>query len=174
MGRIKEVHFVPKSHLPKIVIGQSDHASLTRLANDALERLPAVAEELLTELDRAKLVSDRAVPANVVRMGSHVVFRAEDGPERQVELVYPGKADISEGRVSIMTPIGAALIGLAEGQSIAWTARDGKAHRLTVLKVDPPGTAREDAGITYLRMADVRAITGRDRPDDDDPGPAAA
>ena len=121
---------MPRPHLPKIVIGQSDHASLTRLATDALERLPAVAEELLTELDRA-------------------------------ELVYPGRADISEGRISIMTPIGAALIGLAEGQSIAWTARDGKAHRLTVLKVDPPEAPREGADVTYLRMADVRAITGQ-------------
>ena len=166
---------MPRPHLPKIVIGQSDHASLTRLATDALERLPAVAEELLTELDRAKLVSDRAVPAHVVRMGSRVTFRAEDGPERRVELVYPGRADISEGRISIMTPIGAALIGLAEGQSIAWTARDGKAHRLTVLKVDPPEAPREGADVTYLRMADVRAITGQQRtPDDDDPGPAAA
>lgn len=132
---------MPRSHLPKIVIGETDYANLTRLATDSLDRMPVVAEELLTELERAKLVSDRAVPPCVVRMGSFVSFRAENAPERRVELVYPGRADIAEGRISIMTPIGAALIGLAEGQSIAWTARDGKAHHLTVLSVEPPAAS---------------------------------
>ncbi len=129
---------MPRNHLPKIVIGETDHASLTRLATGALDRLPVVAEELLTELERAKLVSDHAAPPHIVRMGSSVLFRAEDAPERRVELVYPGRADIAEGRISIMTPIGAALIGLAEGQSIAWTARDGKAHQLSV---EPPAAS---------------------------------
>jgi regulator of nucleoside diphosphate kinase len=72
-------------------------------------------------------------------MGSTVAFRSDDGQQRQVTLVYPGEADFARGRVSVLTPIGAALIGLSPGQSIAWTARDGRQHRLTVLSVGRPG-----------------------------------
>lgn len=55
-------------------------------------------------------------------------------------LVYPGEADIAAGRVSVLTPIGTALIGLAEGQSIVWQTRTGVSKRLTVLKVEEPKT----------------------------------
>jgi regulator of nucleoside diphosphate kinase len=71
-------------------------------------------------------------------MGSTVEFRPDGGQPRRVTLVFPGDADISEGKISILTPVGTALIGLAPGQSIAWTARDGRRHRLTVLKVEQP------------------------------------
>ena len=127
-----------KQKLPKIVIGADDHDSLTNLATEALDRIPDVAGELLSELDRARVVAPRQVPPTVVRMGSTVVFRADEAPERRVTLVYPAKADIAEGRVSVMTPIGAALIGLSESQSIQWTARDGRKHQLTIVSVEQP------------------------------------
>jgi regulator of nucleoside diphosphate kinase len=57
--------------------------------------------------------------------------------------VYPGEADIAQNRVSILTPIGAALIGLSVGQSIAWSARDGRQQVLTVLSVEPPAATAE-------------------------------
>ena len=75
------------------------------------------------------------MPANVVRMGSTVTFKSDDGNTRTLKLVYPADESLDEHRISVMTPVGAALIGLAEGQSIRWTARDGKHHRLTVDKV---------------------------------------
>lgn len=127
------------SRLPRISITEKDHASLSMLANAALERSPEVAEELLNELDRARVVSERAARPNVVRMGSGLTYRADDGTERTVTLVYPAEADISQGRVSIMTPVGAALIGLSEGQSIVWNTRAGKKQTLTVLAVTAPG-----------------------------------
>jgi regulator of nucleoside diphosphate kinase len=71
-------------------------------------------------------------------MGSTVEFRSDTGQQRRVTLVYPGEADFAQGRISILTPIGAALIGLSPGQSIAWTSRDGRQHRLTVLSVAQP------------------------------------
>lgn len=123
---------------PKIVIGQIDHDRLMRLANDALDRIPEVADDLLLELERAKVVKDTAVPEDVVRMGSTVEYEADDGQHRTVTLVFPAEADIAQGRISILTPIGGALIGLAAGQSIDWTARDGRNHRLTVLSVTKP------------------------------------
>ena len=77
-------------------------------------------------------------------MGSTLHFTTDAGEERTVTLVFPGEADIAEGRISVLTPIGIALIGLAAGQSMDWTARDGRIHRLTVDSVDgapgvPPG-----------------------------------
>jgi regulator of nucleoside diphosphate kinase len=126
---------------PKIVLSDIDHDRLTSLADAMLDRAPAVAEELLSELARAEIVTAAAVPADVVQMGSTVLFRSNDGQERRVTLVFPGEADIAEGKVSIMTPIGAALIGLSPRQSITWKARDGQQHELTVLEVAQPRAA---------------------------------
>lgn len=130
---------VPSIRLPKISVTEREFESLSRLANAALDRLPDVAEELLHELGRARIVAETAAKPDVVRMNSTVLFRQEDGAERRVTLVYPAEADISEGRVSIMTPIGTALIGLSVGQSITWANRAGKRQQLTIVAVDPPG-----------------------------------
>ncbi|MBN9439869.1 nucleoside diphosphate kinase regulator [Bosea sp. (in: a-proteobacteria)] len=128
---------------PKIVVTESDLERLTGLATAALERIPEVAEELLNEMDRAKVVSPKQMPADVVRMGSIVEFSSDTAQQRRVQLVFPGEADIEQGRISILTPIGTALIGLAAGQSIAWTARDGRQHTLTVLTVEQPAATPE-------------------------------
>ena len=98
-------------------------------------RSPDIAEDLLEQMDRAIVVDGDSIPANVVRMGSVVRYRTDDGRERRVTLVYSGAADIAEGKISILTPVGTALIGLAEGQSIAWRTTDGRERELTVLEV---------------------------------------
>jgi regulator of nucleoside diphosphate kinase len=121
--------------VPQIVVSTADYERLTDLANASLQRQPAVAQELLDEMERAKVVDASKVPADVVRMGSTVTFKSDDGNTRTLKLVYPADESLDEHRISVMTPVGAALIGLAVGQSISWTARDGKHHRLTVTKV---------------------------------------
>jgi len=121
--------------VPNIVVSNADYERLTDLATASLERLPEGAEELLAEMDRAKAGGDDSVPADVVRMGSTVTFESDDGRQLTETLVYPVDEDSDAHRISVMTPVGAALIGLAEGQSISWTARDGRKHELTVLKV---------------------------------------
>jgi len=75
--------------------------------------------------------------SSVVRMGSTVTYRPDNGAERTVQLVYPADADIAQGKISVLTPVGTALIGLDIGQSITWEARDGRKHVLTVLAVEP-------------------------------------
>ena len=120
---------------PDIVIRDADHSRLSTLAEGLLDRLPEVAGELLTELERAKVLPAASFPANAVGMGSTVEYTTEDGSSRRVTLVYPDEADIAKGRISILTPIGAALIGLSEGQSISWTTRDGRTRRLSVTRV---------------------------------------
>ena len=128
--------------MPAIVVSSTDQRRLTQLALDALNRAPDIAAELLTEMERAEVIDP--VPVNVVGMGSAVAFSDDEGREKQVTLVYPGNADIGAGRISILTPIGTALIGLGEGQSIAWTTRDGRRRTLTVVRVQP-GAAEGDA-----------------------------
>lgn len=105
-----------------------------------------MAEQLLAELDRARVVADGKLAPDVVRMGSTLRFTTDGGQDRTVTLVFPADADIATGRVSVLTPIGAALIGLSTGQSIDWTARDGRTHRLTIERVDnPPPASSGDA-----------------------------
>jgi regulator of nucleoside diphosphate kinase len=127
--------------VPQIIISNADYDRLSDLANASLQRLPEVAQELLDELDRAKIVSEEAVPADVVRMGSTVTFKSDDGQTRTMTLVYPVDESLDAHRISVMTPIGAALIGLGVGPSISWPGRDVKQHRLTVTKVAAPKKA---------------------------------
>jgi regulator of nucleoside diphosphate kinase len=136
-------HDTTHQQLPKIIVGANDHARLTDLATAALDRQPDIADELLSELERATVVAPDAVPADVVQMGSVVEYRA-DQDDKRVTLVFPAEADIASGKVSVLTPIGTALIGLSKGQSISWIARDGKSHELTVLSVEPPAASEAD------------------------------
>ena len=126
---------------PSIVINKTDHARLVQLANGLLDRKPEIADTLLTELERAKVVERGTSLQNSVQMGSTVEYSTGDSPARRVTLVYPGDADIAQGKVSILTPIGTALLGLRAGQSIDWVANDGRKHRLTIQSVS---AAEED------------------------------
>ncbi|WP_417580703.1 nucleoside diphosphate kinase regulator [Pelagibacterium sp.] len=123
--------------LPRLVLGAEDHGKLTTMANGISGPMAAVADQLMTELDRARVVAQGKLPDDAVRMGSVVSFTTTDGFDRTFQLVFPGEADISSGKVSVLTPIGAALIGLREGQSIPWTSRDGRKLTLTVVNVRP-------------------------------------
>jgi regulator of nucleoside diphosphate kinase len=123
---------------PAIKLTRSDHARLWHLAESSLVRDPDVADALLAELERAWVVEDDQIGANVIRMGSSLRFTTTSGEDRTVMLVFPAEADIAQGKVSILTPVGAALIGLSAGQSIDWTARDGRIHQLTVEVVGAP------------------------------------
>lgn len=121
---------------PRIVIPASEHARLMSLAEKALEKNSPVAEYLSDELSRAHVVPDNDCAPYVVRMGSHVTY-SEDATKktRKVTLVYPKDADIDQNRISILTPIGAALIGMSPTQSIQWQSPAGGVSSLTVLDV---------------------------------------
>jgi regulator of nucleoside diphosphate kinase len=131
-------HGKSKLAKPRITLTQTDHKRLTLLAEENADRMASVTDALFVELDRARVVPDRKIAENTVRMGSGVRFSSDLEEARQISLVFPGQADIDKGRISILTPIGAALIGLSAGQSMDWTTRDGRTQRLTVEAVDPP------------------------------------
>lgn len=122
---------------PPIKVGETDFDRLSRLVDTFAQRSPEVADDLAMELDRASVVADDKLSGDVVRMGSTLRYVTDTGEDRTVALVYPADADIAAGKVSVMTPIGVALIGLTTGQSIDWEARDGRVHRLTIKSVSP-------------------------------------
>jgi regulator of nucleoside diphosphate kinase len=118
---------------PTIVIAKPDYERLSNLVDSALVT-PLVGEYLADELERAHIVDADEVQPTVVTMHSRVVFRDEaTGDVRTVILVYPGEENVDEGCISVLTPVGAALLGLSEGQSIAWETLTGESRVLTVL-----------------------------------------
>jgi regulator of nucleoside diphosphate kinase len=105
-------------------------SSLLLLANHK------TAELLEEELGRAQIVPKENLPTDTVSMNSEVLFQdLNTGQQQQLTLVYPHEARIEEGRVSILAPIGAALIGLRVGQEIEWPLSENRVRRIRVLSV---------------------------------------
>jgi regulator of nucleoside diphosphate kinase len=120
---------------PAIIITRLDMQRLERLL-DSLDHLDATATALETELARAQVVGHDEVPAGVVTMNSRVHCREESsGKDYHLTLVFPEDAG-AEGRVSILAPVGCALLGLSVGQQIDWPGPGGKPLRLTLLAVE--------------------------------------
>jgi Transcription elongation factor len=127
----------PTSGLPpSLIISSRDMARLeAMLDSPVLARLPA-AIALMDELNRADVVPPEQVPADVVTMHSQV--ECEDiasGEKHVLTLVYPNEADVEKGRVSVLAPVGSALLGLSVGQSIDWQAPGGRPLKLRVTRV---------------------------------------
>jgi regulator of nucleoside diphosphate kinase len=120
---------------PAIAISSLDLERLTRLLDaKAYNRLPGI-DALASELDRASVVEPTEVPPEVVTMNSTVRFAdVACGREYQLTLVYPHEAG-APGTVSILAPVGSALLGLSVGQAIAWQIPGGRELQLRVLEV---------------------------------------
>lgn len=109
---------------------------LESLAGAAMQRFPEAAYPLVNKLAGARLVPAARLPAERVTIGSSVTYRDEHtGREQQVTLAFPEHADISRGVVSVLTPVGVALLGLAPGDRIRWETRAGEERALSVLSV---------------------------------------
>lgn len=127
----------PAKHLkPLITLTANDHERLSGLVRAAMNNMPDLASGLADEIERAHVMAKGRHPIDVVSMGSEVKFRDDtSGKIQKVFLVYPGQADISQDKISVLTPIGTALVGLQVGSSITWETRTGELKRLTVLEV---------------------------------------
>ncbi|MGP0172864.1 nucleoside diphosphate kinase regulator [Pseudomonas sp. NCHU5208] len=120
---------------PAITITRLDLQRLERLL-DSLEDFGPGAEALEKELARAQVVGHDEIPAGVVTMNSRVHCREESsGKDYHLTLVYPQDAG-GEGKVSILAPVGSALLGLSVGQHIDWPVPSGKQLKLTLLEVE--------------------------------------
>ncbi len=120
---------------PGIIISSFDLERLERLLDsDAYRNLPGI-DALQSEVDRATIVAPEEVPPNVITMNSSVKFIDDaTGTEYRLSLVYPGQTDVPDA-VSVLAPVGSALLGLSVGQSISWQAPGGRELRLRVLEV---------------------------------------
>lgn len=122
---------------PAIYITRADLDLLSEIIGAGAERMPGGAL-LREELDRA-IVQDGDAPARFVRLGDEVEFEdLTTGRTRKVTVVAPGEADIDAGRISVLTPVGAALIGMTEGAAFSWEDWNGRAHALRVAAVREP------------------------------------
>ncbi|RJG12955.1 nucleoside diphosphate kinase regulator [Pseudomonas cavernicola] len=120
---------------PSITITRLDLQRLESLL-ESLEDFGPGAKALEDELARAQVVGHDEVPAGVVTMNSRVCCRDEgNGKEYHLTLVYPQDAG-AEGTVSILAPVGSALLGLTVGQHIDWPTPAGKLIKLTLLAVE--------------------------------------
>lgn len=127
---------------PPIHITGQDFGRLdVLLANLSAKITTPTLEYLRNELDRARLVEDADATTSFVRIGSRVLFRDEQGKTYRLTLALPESGDDPD-HISILTPAGAALLGLSEGQSIAYETRDNRIKTITVLEVseNPPQT----------------------------------
>lgn len=120
---------------PAIILTSQDLERLETL----LEALPTATfpgkTELWAELDRADVVEPKEVPPNVVTMNSKVRFALESGEEFCLTLVYPQDTNGSAERISILAPVGSALLGLAEGEHIEWPRPGGGVMKVRLVEV---------------------------------------
>ena len=119
---------------PRLLITDQDFHRLTALVSqiDGPQ-----ADALDEELSRADVVSHREIPSDVVTMNSRVRFLDETNhQESEMTLVYPQDAKLEENRISILAPVGVALLGLKVGATIDWKMPNGTFKKLKVLQVE--------------------------------------
>jgi regulator of nucleoside diphosphate kinase len=126
-----------------ITLTEHDLNALRELvARNVTTRDAEAAEQLEDEIERARIVRDEDAPGDLVTMNARVEFvDARSGRSRVVQLVFPSDADAAAGRVSVLAPIGAALLGLSVGQSIEWPLPNGTTAQVKIVGVTRPPAA---------------------------------
>ncbi len=122
----------------RIIINKQDKERLLKLVADILQLEPNGKEhvkDLEKELEMAKALAPKKVPPDVVTMNSKVLLDiGEEGDEEEYTLVYPGEADIVSNRISVTAPIGTAILGFREGETVEWKVPDGTA-KIKIVKI---------------------------------------
>jgi regulator of nucleoside diphosphate kinase len=122
---------------------------LLRLTNLEIPRA------LETELDRAVVLRSASVPPDLVTMHSTIFYEDDrSGTRTVITIVYPPEADTSKGKVSVLAPLGTALLGLSVGQSIIWSFPDGTTRTLRVVELVYQPEAAEEELCRLAREAD--------------------
>lgn len=129
-----------------IYITEPDYQRLSGLIDRTRERSNADREylnKLEAELDRAEIVDPKDIPANVITMRSRVRLKdLVSGETNTYSLVFPTEADFAEGKISVLAPIGTAILGYSLGDTIEWPVPSG----LRRLKVEEILYQPESAG----------------------------
>lgn len=121
---------------PGIILSSLDYDRLESLLDSLPDQAFPGKRGLQAELDRAEVVEPREVPPGVVTMNSTVRFALEDtGEEFSLTLVYPRDAQGKSDRISVLAPVGSALLGLSTGEHIEWPGPGGKSIRVRIVEV---------------------------------------
>ena len=131
---------------PSIILTSADLDRLDRLLDSVSPLHTPGLDALRRELDRAEVVESHKIPPNVITMNSTARFVDEtSGKEFELTLVYPGDTLMTHGTVSVLAPVGSALLGLSVGQSIEWPLPGGRKMTLRVLEVtyQPEATRKQ-------------------------------
>jgi regulator of nucleoside diphosphate kinase len=126
--------------LPPVLISEADREKLYAIATSALtnDRLAPAASNVLREIHRATVVPNDQLPTNVVAVNSCVDVRDNvAGASSRIVLSLPDETSCKPNAVSVLSPLGAALIGLSEGASIEWCTASGDRKNIAVLRSTP-------------------------------------
>lgn len=127
---------------PPVTVPRTDHDLLMKVVVDARRsgRRGEAAEFLLSELRRARVVDEIPYGAAVVMLREQVTFRVDWGPTESRRLVCPGECLSAEDVLSVLSPVGAGLIGLSAGDRMPFVEREGTLHFVSVVGLGrPPG-----------------------------------
>ena len=156
--------------IPGVTLPASDHRRLERLAQMGADRGDADARFLLSEINRAEIVPDRAARLDsIVTMGSWVTFWITwDFPRETRQLVYPEEYTSERSQIPVTSPLGAALVGLKVGSEIHFFT----AGRTNVVRIER--VSRGDPNDVVRALFCNLLVKGKKLFDDDDPEPTAA
>lgn len=120
---------------PAIIISQQDLQRLETMLEDQSKLTPTM-QHLEDELARADVVAPQEIPENVVTMNARVkIMIAPANEPTEIILVYPHDFRGDKGQVNVLAPVGAAILGLSEGQEIEWPQPDGHLMKVKIEKV---------------------------------------
>ncbi|BDD88811.1 nucleoside diphosphate kinase regulator [Desulfofustis limnaeus] len=124
------------SHQPKLIISSLDAERLEDLLASLPENAFPSQAELEAELDRAEIVDPQEMPPSVVTMNSKVCFVINSsGEEFCLSLVYPKDSKVDGSTISVLAPVGSALLGLSQGDEIEWPKPGGGVMRVKVKEI---------------------------------------
>ncbi|MCK0159192.1 GreA/GreB family elongation factor [Allomuricauda sp. F6463D] len=92
-------------------------------------------KKLMEEMESAKILDEEGMPEDVIRFNSSVTIKSENGWHKKFKLVLPSKSDVKKNYISILTPMGAAVMGYAKGDSVIWEFPSGS-QKLTIEDIE--------------------------------------
>lgn len=126
-----------------LILEKKEYVYLKRILNisgyDGNHEIQKCLTNLSEELKTAHIVDEDEMPQDVIRFNSKVTVVFDNGIEKTIQLVIPTDRDVKTNRISVLTPMGSALIGYSKDDSIEWDFPNGK-HQITILEVDQEET----------------------------------
>lgn len=121
----------------RLRVTDTDARRLGKILNDLAGKDQAGAHELEEELERATIIDSKDIPSNVITMNSVVKFRLDpSGMDFSLRLVYPHDTGLMDKAVSVLAPVGCALLGLSVGDVIYWPKPGGGKLKVTIIDIE--------------------------------------